>query len=307
MSTSVRSTTASLRVFLERLIDYAGLFPPASVDMLTSVNNYARYRGMPESWALGRFVLPVARLDEFLKAQENVATDPWRLSGIVSANVHAELAAVGEFNRKAPGAVIESVEVRVNSQSEIELVRKDLPYDTTVFFEIAPERAGELLPTLLPVHGECAKLRTGGISQEAFPAVEKITEFVARCAETRVPFKTSAGLHHPLCCVRPLTYEPKAQKGRMHGFLNLFTAAAIAWSAMRSGRRVPRRVLATCLADGERANWHFGEDALTWSGEEEPIRIELDALRAMRSEFALSFGSCSFEEPFTDMREFNFL
>ncbi len=65
----------------------------------------------------------------------------------------------------------------------------------------------------------------------------------------------------------------------MHGFLNLFTAAAIAWSAVRSGGAVPRAVLATCLADPERANWHFGEDALTWSGDEEPVRIDVEALR----------------------------
>ncbi len=43
MSTPVRATAASLRVFLDRIIDYAGLFPPASLDMVTSVNNYSRY------------------------------------------------------------------------------------------------------------------------------------------------------------------------------------------------------------------------------------------------------------------------
>ncbi len=51
MSTPVRTTAASLRVFLERIIDYAGLFPPASLDMTTSVNNYSRY--LKSSAALG--------------------------------------------------------------------------------------------------------------------------------------------------------------------------------------------------------------------------------------------------------------
>ncbi len=307
MPTPVRSTTESLRVFMERLIDYAGLFPPASLDMMTSVSNYARYRADSDSWALGRFVVPVVRLDEFLNAQENVAADPWRLSGIISAHVEEELVAVAEFNRKAPGAVIESVEVRVNSTSEIELVRMSLPSDITVFFEIAPQQLGELLSALRPQQGEYAKLRAGGISQEAFPAIEQISEFVSQCAEARVPFKASAGLHHPLLCVRPLTYEVDAREGKMHGFLNLFTAAGIAWTAMRSGRRIPRRALATCLADGERSNWHFGDEALTWSGDDDPIRIDLQGLRDMRSEFALSFGSCSFEEPFSDMRALDLL
>ena len=123
-----------------------------------------------------------------------------------------------------------------------------------------------------------------------------------------MPFKATAGLHHPLRCMRPLTYEPNSPEAMMHGFLNLFTAAAIAWSAARSGGASSRRtVLATCLADRERANWHFGEDALTWSGDEEPVRIDLDMLRAVRSNFALSFGSCSFEEPMQELRELDLL
>jgi hypothetical protein len=87
----------------------------------------------------------------------------------------------------------------------------------------------------------------------------------------------------------------------MHGFLNLFTASAIAWCAVRSGAAVSRATLATCLADTERANWHFDEDALTWSGDRDPRRIDSDALRLSRSRLALSFGSCSFEEPMQDL------
>ncbi len=169
-----------------------------------------------------------------------------------------------------------------------------------------PEQAEEVLPALRH-SGEAAKLRTGGVAEEAFPEVEQIAEFIARSAELGVPFKATAGLHHPFRCIRPLTYEPDSREARMHGFLNLFTAAAIAWSAVRSGSDVPRATLATCLADEDRANWHFGEDALTWSGGEEPIRISLDALRSMRSAFALSFGSCAFEEPLREMREIDLL
>ncbi len=306
MSTSVRSAAASLRVFLDRIIDYAGLFPPASLDMMTSVNNYSTYLNARQRWALGRFVLPVARLDEFLNAQENVATDPWHLSGIISANIEADLVAVDEFNRKAPGAVIDTIEVRVRDLDEVDLVRKNQPPSTAVFFEFAPEQADEFLP-ILRHFGGCAKLRTGGVVEEAFPSVENVAAFIVRCAEFGVPFKATAGLHHPLRCFHSLTYEPDSREGMMHGFLNLFTAAAIAWSAVRSGKAASRVVLATCLADRERANWHFGDDALTWGGEEEPIQIDVACLRSMRSEFALSFGSCSFEEPLQDMHELDLL
>jgi hypothetical protein len=93
----------------------------------------------------------------------------------------------------------------------------------------------------------------------------------------------------------------------MHGFLNMFTAAAIAWAASHNGRAVPRLALETCFADRDRTNWHFGEDALTWTGDDEPIQIDVESLRVMRSKFALSFGSCSFEEPLVELREFDLL
>ena len=306
MSTPVRATASSMRVFLERIIDYAGLYPPSSLDMLTSVNNYSSYRHYPQRWALGRFVLPVARLNEFSDAQKDVTTEPWQLSGIVSASIEQELAAVDEFNLKANRAVIDSVEVRVRNLDEIDLVRRSQPQGATILYEISLEQSDELLPILRHIGGS-AKLRTGGVVEEAFPAVGQIVRFVARCAELGVPFKATAGLHHPLRCIRPLTYQGGSPTATMHGFLNLFTAAAIAWTAVRAGNAVPRAVLATCLADGDRADWHFGEDALTWSGDEEPIRIDLAGLLSMRSRFALSFGSCSFEEPLRDMREIDLL
>lgn len=306
MSTPVRAPVASLRVFLDGIIDYAGLFPPASLDMRRAVTNYSRYLVSPEQWALGRFVLPVARLDEFLNAQENVVADPWSLSGILSSSIAADLATVGEFNRKAPGAVMDSVELRVHNVEDIALAARLLPAGVTAFFEIAPGQITTLLPAIHKVNGR-AKLRTGGIVEDAFPALERIAEFIAACAKSGVAFKATAGLHHPLRCVRPLTYEPNAREGPMHGFLNLFTAAAIAWSGAHARHAVPLGTLATCLADGERANWHFDEYAMLWSGDVEPVRIDLGDLRCMRSELALSFGSCSFEEPLNDLHELDLL
>lgn len=306
MSTPVRATAASLRVFLDRIIDYAGLFAPASLDMTASVKNYSRYLNHPQRWALGRFVLPAARLDEFMNAQKNIAVEPWQVSGIISGNIQQDLEAVDTFNRNSTCAVMDSVEVRVRNLDEIELVCKHRPRGAIALYEVSLEQADLLLPILRHIGGS-AKLRTGGVVQEAFPAVEQIAGFIARCAELGVPFKATAGLHHPLHCICPLTYESNSPVATMHGFLNLFTAAAIAWSAVRSGGAVSRKVLATCLADGARANWRFDEDALTWSGGEEPIRIGIELLRLMRSDFALSFGSCSFEEPLRDLREIDLL
>ena len=56
--------TEALRTLLTGSIDYAGLFPPASLEMAEAARNYEAYRSGPHSWALGRFILPSARLNE---------------------------------------------------------------------------------------------------------------------------------------------------------------------------------------------------------------------------------------------------
>ena len=50
------------------LVDYAGLFPPAALAMAEAARRYAAYLGSPEAWMLGRFVVPVERLDELADA-----------------------------------------------------------------------------------------------------------------------------------------------------------------------------------------------------------------------------------------------
>src|SRR5262245_38924762 len=54
----------ALRALLGGIIDYAGLFPPAQLPLEEAIRNYARYRTEPESWMLGRFVIPATRLKE---------------------------------------------------------------------------------------------------------------------------------------------------------------------------------------------------------------------------------------------------
>ena len=308
MPTTVRTAAASLRVLLAQAIDYAGLYPPASLDMRAGVANYERYLNHPQHWALGRFVLAASELPEFLKARQELreregaaASESWGLSAILSANFSQELAQVAEFNRMAPGAVVDSVEVRVSTPEELELVRKHRPSDTALFFEIAPERTDELLP-LISREGGHAKLRTGGVVPEAFPSIAMVAGFLARCAELGLPFKATAGLHHPLRCMAPLTYEEGSARHTMCGFLNLFTAAAIAWHAREAASPAPLAAIPACLSDPERAHWHFGEDGMTWSGDATQARFGLDALVEMRARFALSFGSCSFEEPIDELR-----
>ena len=79
--------------------------------------------------------------------------------------------------------------------------------------------------------GAHAKIRTGGVTPEAFPQATSVARFIHACAMADVGFKATAGLHHPVRGEFNLTYEPACPRGVMYGFLNVFMAAALAMSA----------------------------------------------------------------------------
>ena len=136
-----------------------------------------------------------------------------------------------------------------------------------------------------------AKIRTGGITEDAFPSPERVAQFIRACKEAGVAFKATAGLHHPLRCVKPLTYEPNAAMGKMHGFVNVFVAAAMVDFAEE------------ILSEENPNAFVFGDEGVAWRGHE----VSTEDLAKTRKHFALSFGSCSFEEPIGDLKELGWL
>jgi len=136
-----------------------------------------------------------------------------------------------------------------------------------------------------------AKIRTGGLTPDAIPSSKAIADFLRECAQHGVAFKATAGLHHPIRCVRPLTYEPDAPRGTMHGFINLFMAAAILPHAE------------AILEEADPKAFAFDDDTASWRGH----AVLTDDLARVREEFAISFGSCSFEEPVKDLQELGWL
>ncbi|HET6568116.1 MAG TPA: hypothetical protein VFG50_09130, partial [Rhodothermales bacterium] len=75
------ATALTLRALLEGAIDYAGLFPPASLDLPRTVRCYAQYYRDSESWMLGRFVVPAQRHDELRRLAESIPhSGSWPLS-----------------------------------------------------------------------------------------------------------------------------------------------------------------------------------------------------------------------------------
>jgi len=290
----------TLRALLTRLVDYAGLFPPASLGMAEAVANYARYRSGSERWMLARFITPVARLDDFeaAVASELTNADEMAISALPGVDLTSDLERIEAFNeRNEHRARVDTIEAKADHVESIRLLDSKVPDSIALFIELpAVEDPGPLVEEVARA-GRFAKVRTGGVTPDAFLTPQEIIRFMRRCHEKEVAFKATAGLHHPLRCVKPLTYEPDAPRGTMNGFVNLFLAAAL----MRKG--LDDELLVELLLTDDASAFTFDEDAIRWHD----TTIDVAAAAQARSELAVSFGSCSFEEPVDDLRELHWL
>lgn len=253
----------SIRVLLDTLIDYAGTFPPASLSLDEAMRNYDRYRQGPYSWALGRFVVQAGE------------------SGKVPVDFPLSVIATADA---IPDAYV--VEVKATTAEEIDVIAQQAS-GQMIYVEVSDID----LIDILGHYGLRAKIRTGGVTTGAFPPVERVATFIRECRQRNVPFKATAGLHHPIRCSRPITNEPDAPVVAMHGFVNVFLAAAIPGSASQILREENARA--------------FGfDDGGIWYRD---LRVTTDELMRVRQLYAVSFGSCSFEEPFADLQELGWL
>jgi hypothetical protein len=301
---------ASLRALLERSIDYAGMFPPCSLELEPALTNQARYVRLPDRWMLNAFVLPVAKFDaakQFLSQfdpmhplsisalgprTENATTFREALvdtdAAIRSLSAHnVDLVSINQLEMFLPG------DVEANLLDEARSILGTLP----AFWEAPPERAQQTIGLLAehnsnvdhPTFGY--KMRTGGVTADAFPTSAQIAAALVTPATHQVPIKFTAGLHHPL-----RQYRDEVQT-KMHGFLNVLGAAVLAaehkWDAAQTTEM---------LEDEAVGSFKFDDESFAWRDWKIDIRRLKDRRRCVTS-----FGSCSFDEPRDDLHALKLL
>ena len=290
-------TSAALEVLLHGLVDYAGLFPPAALPMAEAVRSYDEYRRGAHAWMLGRFVVPVARLEEFARHAESQPGHgvPRRLSVLGGAS---DREAIERFNDKfGEQAVIDAIEGKAATVDEVgqhaALASLFTPQGEPflVFVEVPIAQDAGALVSAIGANGLRAKVRTGGVTVGAYPDAVQLTRFLWSCAESDVAFKATAGLHHALRGEYRLTYEPGSPQATMFGFLNVFLAACF----LRAGLS-EKRVIAV-LEERDPKAFEFEPGGVLWDGH----RLDAHSIDTLRERFAASFGSCSFAEPVQDL------
>ena len=142
-----------------------------------------------------------------------------------------------------------------------------------------------------------AKVRTGGVTADAFPRARDLVRFLRACAVAGVPCKATAGLHHPLRAEYRLTYRPDSASATMYGFLNVFLTAA--W--LREGLAEADAV--RLLEERDSGAIRVTEGGFEWRGR----GLGHEAIARARDAGIVSFGSCSFTEPIGDLQSLGLL
>jgi hypothetical protein len=284
-------------------VDYAGLYPPAALDMRTAVHNYAAYRRTPWASILGRFVIAAARLDEFAVEASTIwphrqADTSWPISALTGRDVPAALGVIERFNSvHGTHARVDTVETTAEDADRIKVLRALVPESLTTYVEIPS--AGDPAPLIEEIGhaGFRAKIRTGGVVASAIPPAPDVARFIVAAARRRVPFKATAGLHHAIRASYALTYEAGSARAVMHGFLNVFVAAALAYD----GAGVAE--VTALLEETDPGAFVFGDSTVRWRNH----TWSSTDLHEMREILAGSFGSCAFHEPVADLQRLRLL
>lgn len=303
----------SLKTFLSQIVDYAGLYPPASLPLEEAFANFVLYQQAEEAWMLSRFIIPAKRLEElprfygslsfsmlgrggkdaseFLENLKLDIEDIRAFREIYGADAVADM-----FEVALPVSALEdtvSAHDLVNSAADV-LNRNGL----TVFFE-APFgegwqiRADKLMRFLRKFKDRHIglKLRTGGVTADAFPSTEQVAWAIASARDAGVPMKCTAGLHHPV------RHFNEGVLVKMHGFLNVFGAGVLAATKHLSVEQIQM-----ILEDEDPASFVFDETGFAWKD----LRVVTSEILHARQQ-VVSFGSCSFDEPREDLRALGLL
>jgi hypothetical protein len=285
---------SSVQAVLERAIDYAGLFPPASLAMPDAVAAYAAYAASPDAWALGRFVVPAVRLAELASASgvfPVAGSAPWQVSALVNG-ASGDFDVIRDFNSNhAPRVMVDCVESRVASAGDVAALGRFVTGGMEAYAELPLDGDLTVLARALAAAGASAKIRTGGTIPQAFPAAVDLLRFLRACHDAGVAFKATAGLHHPVRAAYRLTYAPDAELGTMFGYLNVVLAAVL----VRLGASDAEAL--AMLEEREPGALRFEHDTVRWRSR----AITGEAVREARRTFVRSFGSCSFREPLEEL------
>ena len=135
------------------------------------------------------------------------------------------------------------------------------------------------------------KIRCGGAHASMFPEPATVASLILAATNARIPFKATAGLH------QPIRHHDADLGVWRHGFVNLLVAAA----AADAGRGMD--TLTSIIADSDPDSFMISAAFVTWR----ELSIPSPAIRRVRTQGFVSYGSCDFFEPVDGLEDLSFL
>ncbi|HKJ44937.1 MAG TPA: hypothetical protein VJ991_03830 [Balneolales bacterium] len=329
--------TQSLYSLLNNIIDYAGLFPPAQLSLDKAIHNFARYRKGSDHWMLSRFIVPAGMLKDLTIYSEELFTDtpPFDFSVTGSKgdtvsefinNLKSDLENIQKFHEDNPGLVTTQI---YETKLPIELIKghdkkaiwqlldevmnqieNNSPNPVSVFYESAFDenyqmdniivmdalaehqlkisKASKLNNYLMTGF----KLRCGGVKAHMFPSSDQVVFAINHAIQGGLTMKATAGLHHPI------RHFNQSVNTKMYGFFNLFIGAILSRTHGLNDEQ-----LKSIIEEEDVNNFTFENECIRWKDYE----ADIEQIDNARREFIVSYGSCSFDEPRDDLREFGLM
>lgn len=284
---------ASLEALLAKSLEYAGLFPPAKLDMAPAVKEYSATLAGPDAWFVDRFICPVARLEDLgavlppgREVRATVVGHPASAASDLERDARAIAASPGNVIVQAYEAKLADHGFACKAGKSLAKVAGEFEADgwpLFVEFAFRGDRSTAMQELASSLEDVGFKLRTGGVEAAMFPSTDDVADFIVEVASLTVPVKFTAGLHEPV-------RHWDERLGVWHyGFVSILAAACLALTGDLS-----RKEVAEVL---EAQEFAFGDEAFEVLGH----RADLDDIEEFRDMFG-GFGSCSVQEPLDGLR-----
>ena len=326
--------TDSFKAFMQGLIDYAGLFPPADLSLEKAIRNYRQYLEDEDRWMLSRFILPAGMIEKLLPhARElfDAEEDPLSLSVLGAptntiSEFRQQIAIVakssGPSATQEGGAVIRADLLEIKLPREVALsADKNLTTEVLQHSEATLSDMG-FQPDMIYCEGhleESWKMDIAALLEgiagfnEGSDGTNLQAGFKLRCGGMEAhEFPTSEQVAFainrareggvPLKCTaglhHPVRHYNESVQTKMHGFLNVFGGALLAHANDLNDEE-----LTEIIKEEDPEHFEFTDEAFRWM----ELEVNTERIAELRASMVSSFGSCSFDEPREDLRKMGLL
>lgn len=326
----------AVKPFLEEIVDYAGLYPPASLSMVDAFDTFLKHRKSPHSWLLSKFVIGSNQLKELGELLHKVPKKELPIELTIVAPATTEF---NEFKQAITTVVKEVALLHKNHENKVRTGTLEIKLPVEAIYTGKGIDAIKAIDYAVKVMGKSRLLpqrlffEIPGFDFDPKLA-EKIIRFIAahnsqiqsmnlpyyifsgfkiRCGGVEAhQFPPSKYLAKVMLAARdenvaikftaglhhPIRHYNESVKTKMHGFLNTFGASILSYTQDLSEIEVVEM-----LEDENPDHFRFTDQYFAWKELAAP-ELEIKMLRMLS---VLSFGSCSFNEPVEDLQELGVL